>query len=95
LADWCARRSSTAEAISRSDGYCELVEGDAEPVAGGGVVSEFVVAAAAVLHEYAAGGQDPRGPVPFQAAHRPEPGLQPPVISLDTIIGVLLSGVQR
>ena len=33
--------------------------------------------------------------VTFQAAHRPHPGLQPPVVSLDGIIRVLLEGVQR
>ena len=41
------------------------------------------------------GGQDPRGPVPFQSAHRPEPGLQPAVICLDRVVRVLLDGVQR
>ena len=33
--------------------------------------------------------------VTFQAAHRPHPGRQPPVVSLDRIIRVLLEGVQR
>lgn len=31
----------------------------------------------------------------FQAAHRPEPGLQPPVICLDRVVRVLSDGVQR
>jgi hypothetical protein len=30
---------------------------------------QFIVAAAEVLHERMASGQDPRGPVAFQAAH--------------------------
>jgi hypothetical protein len=67
------------EAVSRSDGGRELVEGHAELVAGRDVGAEFVVAAAGdflfllatdtadVLHERVAGGQDPHGPVPFQA----------------------------
>jgi hypothetical protein len=33
--------------------------------------------------------------MPFQAPHRPEPGLQPPVICLDRVVRVLLHGVQR
>jgi hypothetical protein len=33
--------------------------------------------------------------VTFQAAHRSQPGLQAPVVSLDRIIRVLLEGVQR
>jgi hypothetical protein len=41
------------------------------------------------------GGQDPRCAAALQSAHRPEPGFQPPVVSLDRIIRVLLNGVQR
>jgi len=63
------------EAVSRSDGARELVEGHAEPVADRDVGAEFVVAASDVLHERMTGGQDPHGPVPFQAAHRPQSGL--------------------
>ena len=77
-----------------SDGHRELVECCADPVAGGDVGGEFVVAAAEVLDEGMPGGQGPRGAVALQAAHRPEPGLQPAVICLDRIIGVLLHGVQ-
>ena len=69
--------------LSRSDGDCEVVEGDAEPVTVGDVGGDVVVAKAKVLHERVPGGEDPRRPVPFQAPHRPEPGLQPPVICLD------------
>ena len=64
-------------------------------MAGGSLGSELVVSAADVLHERVPGGQGPRGPVTLQAAHRPEPGLQPPVISLDRIVRVPLHGVQR
>jgi hypothetical protein len=57
-------------------------------------VGDFVVAAADVLHERVPGGQDPRGPSAFQAAHRPRPGLQSAVISLHAIIGIALGDVQ-
>jgi hypothetical protein len=33
--------------------------------------------------------------MPFQAPHRPEPGVRPPVICLDRVVRVLLYGVQR
>src|SRR6266851_1818923 len=78
-----------------SDGGGELVEGVADPVAGGDVGGEFVVAAAQILDEGVPGGDDPRGAVAFQAAHRPEPGLQPAMIGFDRVVGVTLDGVQR
>jgi len=65
----------------------------ADPVAGGDIGGEFVVAAAEVLHEGVPGGQGPRGPAAFQSAHRPQPGLQPAVIGLDRIVGIALDGV--
>jgi hypothetical protein len=43
-----------------SDADCEVVEGDAEPVATGGVGGDAVVAAAEVLHACMTGGEDPR-----------------------------------
>ena len=60
----------------------------------GDIGGEFVVAAAEILDEGVTGGEDPRGPVAFQSAHRPEPGFQPPVISLDRVVRVPLDGVQ-
>ena len=54
------RHSAVAEAISLSDDDRELVEGDAEPVAGGNVGGELVVTAADVLHQSMPGGHDPR-----------------------------------
>ena len=44
---------------------------------------------AEVLHERVPGGQDPRRPVTFQAAHRPQPGLQLSVIGLDRKISAV------
>jgi hypothetical protein len=64
-------------------------------VAGGDVGGEFIVAAAEILHERVTGGQDPRGPVALQAAHRPQPRFQPAVISLDRVVRVLLDDMQR
>jgi hypothetical protein len=64
-------------------------------VAGGDVGGEFIVAAAEILHERVTSSEDPRGPVALQAAHRPQPRLQPAVISLDRVVRVLLDGMQR
>ena len=60
-----------------------------------GVGGDVVVAAAEVLHESVTGGEDPRGAVALQSAHRAEPGFQPPVICLDRVVRILLNGVQR
>ena len=49
------------------------------------VGGELVVAAADVLHERVTGCHYPGGPASFQPAHRPQPRLQPPMISLDTV----------
>ena len=86
--------SALTGTIGWSDSHRELVEGFVEPVAGGDIGGEFIVAAAKILDERVPGGQDPRGSAAFQAAHRPQPRFQPPVIGLDWIAGVPLDGVQ-
>ncbi len=53
---------------------------------GGDGGGDVVVAAAQVLYESVASGQDPRGPVAFQSAHRSEPGFQPAMVSLDRLL---------
>jgi hypothetical protein len=58
-------------------------------VAVGDVGGEFIVAAAQILDERVPGGDDPCGPAAFQAARRPQPGLQPSMIGLDRVIRVL------
>ena len=78
-----------------SDGEREVLKSHAEPVAAGSLGGDVVVTAAQILHEGMTGGEDPRGAVTLQSPHRPQPGLQPPVICLDRIVGVLLNGVQR
>jgi hypothetical protein len=78
-----------------TDGHRELVECCAELVAVRNFDGEFVVAAADVLHERVPGCNNPRGPVTLQAAHRPQPGFQSAMISLDRVIRVPLDGMQR
>jgi hypothetical protein len=62
--------------------------------AGGDVSGEFAVAASEVLDKGVPGGQDPRGPVAFQAAYRPQPGFQPPVTGLGRVVRVAFDGMQ-
>lgn len=50
--------------------------------------------AAEVLHEGMAGGEDPRGAVTLQAAHRLQPCFQPPVACLGRVVRMLLNGVR-
>jgi hypothetical protein len=50
-----------------SDGRRELVEGFAEPMAGGDIGGEFVVAAVQILDERVPGGENTRGTVGVSA----------------------------
>jgi hypothetical protein len=61
---------------------------------GGSFSCGVVVAAAQVLHEGVTGGYHADRAVAFQAAHRPQPGLEPTVVCLNRIIGVPLDGVR-
>jgi hypothetical protein len=73
LADRCASRCAVTEMAGWSDGHRELVEGFTEPVAAADVGGEFEVAAAQILDERVPGGQDPRGSVALESAHRTPP----------------------
>ena len=55
-----------------------------------GFSSEFVVAAAKILHECKAGDDDRSGTVAAQAAHRSQPAFAPAVIGVDAVAGVAL-----
>jgi hypothetical protein len=59
-----------------------------------GIGGDVVLAAAQILHGRMTRSEDPRRAVAFQAAHRPQLGLQPPMICLDRISGVALHGMQ-
>jgi putative transposase len=54
-----------------------------------------VQAAAQILDEGMPGSEDPHGTMAFQSAHRPQPGLEPPVIGLDRVVRVALDDMQR
>ena len=76
----------------RSGCFCQLVEGCCDAESGAGVNAKSVVAASEVLHEGVTSDDHTGRSVGLQAAHRSEPGLEPPVVVLDAIVGVL-SGV--
>jgi hypothetical protein len=60
-----------------------------------GFDTEFVVAAAEVLHECVTADDHASGVVTFKSAHRPESGLEPAVVGFDPIVRVLLGVVKR
>src|SRR5512135_746245 len=77
----------------RSDGECELGEGGRQPTVRCDVDGQVVVAAAHVLHEPVTGRDHCRRAEPLEAAHRPQPGLQPAVVSFDRIVRLPLHNV--
>jgi hypothetical protein len=52
------------------------------------------VAAAEVLDERVPGGDDARGPVAFQPAHRSQPRFQSAMVGFDRVVRVALEGMQ-
>jgi hypothetical protein len=94
LADRRVWQSALMPVIGCSEGRGELVEGIAEPVARGDIRGEFIVTAAEVLDDGVPDGQDPRGSVAFEAAHRSQPRLQPAMIGFDGVVRVPLDGVR-
>jgi hypothetical protein len=93
LADRRAWQRALMPVIGCSEGRCELVEGVAEPVAGGDIGGELIVTAAKVLDEGVSGGNDPRGPMALESAHRPA-ALSAGVIGSDRVVRVAPDGVQ-
>jgi hypothetical protein len=77
-----------------SDGHRELVECCADPVAGGDVGGEFVVAAADVLHEGVPGGRDLRTDAASVRASAAA-WLSAARAGLDRVAGIALAGIQR
>ena len=77
------------------DGSAEVVEssGDAERMVG--LDTEYVVAATNVLHEGVTADDHSGGPVGLESAHRSQSGLEPPVVSLNAVVHVLVGVVER
>jgi hypothetical protein len=57
-------------------------------------VAEFVVVTAQVLSQCVPGGDDPRGPVAFQSAHRSQPRFRRPWSASTGFVRVALDGMQ-
>jgi len=71
-----------------SDRQGQLVDGRRHPQRRGFLGPEFVVSAAEVPHEGVASADHPCTAELFQAAHRPQPGLQPAMIEFDPVVSV-------
>jgi hypothetical protein len=76
------------DCLLRSDRSSELGERDGDALDSWCFDSEFVVAAAQVLHESVTGNDHLRGPIRSEPAHRSEPVLELTVVSLDRIVGI-------
>ena len=88
----CIQRGRVSVGCGRSPwshGQGEFGEGIREAQVQGDVRGEFVVAAAKVLHERMAGRDPGCRAESFESAHRPQPGLEPPMISFYPVVAVL------
>ncbi len=81
--------------VPRSDGEGKFGEGRRKPMLWIEFHAEFVVAATEVLDECVSGTDHADRTEPFEATHRPEPGLEASMIGLDHIIRVLLHDMAR
>jgi hypothetical protein len=71
----------------------QLVERDGQPPARWLLYRQLVVAAAKVLHQRMPGDDHPGTTVLFEAAHWSQSSLQPAMVALDPVVGVLISAV--
>jgi len=71
-----------------SDGQRRLVEGGGHPPVRRLLSGQLVMSASKVLDKRMAGDDHPGTAIPLEAAHRSQPGLQAPMVSLDPVVGV-------
>src|SRR5829696_8686694 len=76
-----------------SDGQGQFVERDGQSPGRRLFNGQLVVSAPNVLHQRMAGDDDPGTAVLFEPAHRPQSRLQPAVVALDAVIGVLVGAM--
>jgi hypothetical protein len=88
-------RAGLARVEACLEGVGEFGEGCREPMARVDIDAEFVVAASQVLDEAVSGADHAGAAEPFEAAHRPQSGLEPSMIGFDRIVGILLGDVAR
>jgi len=93
---WADSGHAEAATVGRgSDRQGQPVERDRHPPAHWLLNREFVVAASDILHEGMPGDDHPGTAVLLASAHRSQPRLQPAVVALDSVVGVLLGAVPR
>lgn len=86
------REPASPGEVRRSDHQCQFIGRRSNSQPRKGVDPKSVMASPKVLHEGVASDDDAGGPIPFQAPHRAQPGLQASVVGLAPVVGVL-SGV--
>ena len=72
--------------VLRSDGEGEFGEGGRVPMLWVLIHAELVVATTEVLDEGVSGADHPGGAKLFEAAHRPQPSLESPMICFDEVV---------
>src|SRR5215216_4076655 len=78
---------------SASDRHGELVKRERQPPVRRLLDRQLVMPSTNVLDEGMSGDDHPGAVVLLEAAHRPQPGLEAPVIGLDVVVGVPLSAM--
>jgi hypothetical protein len=86
-------RHVEAPLVFGSDRQGQLIERNRHPPACQLLDRQLVVAAPNVLHEGMSGDHDPGATVLLEATHRPKPRLQPAVVRLDPVVGVLVGSM--
>jgi hypothetical protein len=82
--------------LPRSDGAREFHEDRCEPMLSVDIHAKFVVTTTEVLDKRVSSTDHPRRAQPFQATHRPQPGLQTTMIGFDSVIrGLVCRDLRR
>jgi hypothetical protein len=80
---------------SGSDRVSQLVEGDRHPPSRWLVSGQLVVPASNVLDQRMPHKNHPGAAVLLEPSHRPQPCLQPAVITLDAVVGIPVGAMPR
>jgi hypothetical protein len=87
------RQAEAATLVQVSDRQSKLIERDGQPQRRRLLDRQFVVRSTDVLHEGVSCDDDPGAAVLLEPTHRSQSGLQPAVVALDPVVGVLVGAV--
>ena len=87
------RQAEAATLVQVSDRQGKLIERDGQSQRRRLLDRQFVVRSTDVLHEGVSCDDDPGAAVLLEPTHRSQSGLQPAVVGLDAVVGVLVGAV--